>query len=1084
MRTIKTWLAAMIALSCSLTASAEIVQVDGIWYDLVKKIAKVTQSGDDTNSKYSGSVAIPSEVIYDGAAYRVASIGNKAFRNCSGLASITIPESVTSIEDEAFYGCSGLTSITIPESVTSIGEKSFAYCSSLVSIVIPNSVAKIGLEAFAYCSGLTSIIMIPESLTSFGRRAFLECTGELFFCCDYFNTRDPVDYYNSPFYGSEFSKVVIGDNVTHIPSFAFYGCSSLTSITIPESVTYIGTSSFYGCSNLTEVYINSIEAWCEMGGSNSLCCAYNLYLNGELVTELVIPKGVTSIGNYAFHNCSSLTAVTIPESVTDIGESAFKNCYNLASITILEGVTDIGWSTFYGCSSLTFIAIPEGVTRIEADVFNECSKLAAIVLPKSLEYMNYRVLANCEELLDVYCYAETAPIAYDETFEKSYPEGMILHVPANAVGNYRTTAPWSSFGVIESLGTAISNLAICESSVTLMEEETLTLNITTTPSNADKNLIAWSSSNPNVASVDANGKVLAVSPGTATITAKAYDGSKLSASCEVEVVAAPRYAITFILDGEIFYTDTLIGGKKIKMPEAPEREGYTFSGWGEVPEFMPTNDLVVNGTFTVNKYLVTFKIGDEIITSDSLEYGTVIILPEEPVKEGHTFCGWSEIPEMMPAGDVIVNGRFVTNKYLVTFKVDGEVIASDSLEYGSRIIIPAIPDPIGYTFNGWNEVDETVPARDVTYEGVYTANIYKVCYYVYVDDGPEPELVHTAEVVYGTPIVLPEAPIKEGYTFSGWSESPEMMPAYDVTVSGTFIINKYLVTLKVGDEVVAFDYLEYGTPINFVFPVAPEKEGYTFNGWGEMDETVPAHDVVYEGTYTVNTYKVYYYLGVELEPVHIAEVAYGDTISLFSLPNKEGYTFSGWSAVPETMPAEDVFINGAFIPNVYKLYCYVDEELVHIVELMYGEYIPQYIPTKEGHTFSGWSEAPETMPTEDVTIYGTFTANVYKVYYYVGEALVHTAEVTYGETIPEYIYEPTNEGDEFIGWVGGIYATMPAHDVTYTANIVNGIDAMSTDNSQLTTVIYDLSGRRIVVDDLRELQEGIYLINGRKVVIK
>lgn len=125
---------------------------------------------------------------------------------------------------------------------------------------------------------------------------------------------------------------------------------------------------------------------------------------------------------------------------------------------------------------------------------------------------------------------------------------------------------------------------------------------------------------------------------------------------------------------------------------------------------------------------------------------------------------------------------------------------------------------------------------------------------------------------------------------------------------------------------------------------------------------------------------------------------------------------------------------------------------------------------------------PKTMPAEDVTISGTFTVNIYKVYYYVGEELVHAAEVAYGEVIPEYIYEPTGEGDVFEGWIGETYETMPAHDVSYTANITNGI-THSTLNSQPST-IYDLNGRKIKVDDLRELREGIYIINGKKVIIK
>ena len=211
--------------------------------------------------------------------------------------------------------------------------------------------------------------------------------------------------------------------------------------------------------------------------------------------------------------------------------------------------------------------------------------------------------------------------------------------------------------------------------------------------------------------------------------------------------------------------------------------------------------------------------------------------------------------------------------------------------------------------------------------------------------------------------------------------------------------------------------------------------------------------------------------------VHKAEVTIPDA------PTKEGYTFSGWSEVPETMPAEDVTINGFFTVNKYLVTFKIGDEVISSESLEYGATIvvPE-APEREGYTFDGWGEVAETVPAGDVTYEGTYTVNVYKVYYYVGEELVHTAEVAYGESIPEYVYETIVEGDEFVGWIGEIYETMPAHDVTYTANITNDISRSTMGDSQLT--IYDLNGRKIEVDDLRELAKGIYIVNGRLVVIK
>ena len=1245
------------AMLVPLVASAEKVEIDGIWYNLVSKAkqAEVTYKGDSYDSysnEYSGSITIPATVTYNGVDYSVTSIGDYTFYYCSSLTAITLPEGVTSIGEHAFSNCSSLITITIPEGVTSIGKSAFSGCSSLTTITIPEGVTSIGNYAFDGCSSLTAVhisdiaawcnikfsdyfsnplyyahnlylngelvkqLTIPDGVTSIGGYAFEGCSSLTAITIP--SSVTSIGW-NAFYYCSSLTTITLPESVTSIGEGAFSGCESLTAINIPEGVTSIGMFAFDGCSSLTAVHISSIEAWCKISfvdsHSNPLCSAHNLYLNGELVTELVIPEGVTSIGNYAFQGCSSLTAITIPESVTSIGDFAFDGCSSLTSITIPEGVTSIGYRAFRYCSSLTSIIIPEGVTSIEGSAFEYCSSLTAIILPEGVTSIgNYafrdcsslttitlpegvwsigsNAFANCPELLDVYCYAKSVPQAEADAFDGSYPEYATLHVPTSALNAYKTTAPWNSFGKFETFEITVENITLNQSTATLTEGETLVLTAMVTPNDATDKSISWSSSNPSVATVDNTGKVTAVAPGAAIITAMANDGSGVSASCEVTVLPA-EYILTAYIDGEVFVTDTLARGTIITPPDYPTKEGYTFSGWGEVPETMPAHDVTINatfipnkylvtfkigdeviasdsleyqsaivapeapekegyafngwgdvagtvpasdltyegsysvnsylltyavdgetvqsdtviygtaidviaeptkegytfsgwigvpetmpasdvtinGAFTINKYLVTFKIGDEVVVADSLEYGAAIVAPEAPEKEGYTFSGWGEVPTNVPASDVTINGAFTINKYLVTFKIGDEVIASDSLEYGAAIVAPGAPEKEGYTFNGWGDVAETVPANDLTYEGSYTINSYLLAYTV---DG---EIVQSDSVMYGAEINVIAEPTKEGYTFSGWIGVPETMPAYDVTINGAFTINKYLVTFKIGDEVIASDSLEYGAAI--VAPGAPEKEGYTFDGWGDVAETVPASDLTYEGSYTVNSYLLTY--TVDGEVVQADSVVYGSAVTALDEPNKEGYTFSGWSDIPATMPASDVTINGAFIINKYLVTFKIGDEVIASDSLEYGAAIvAPDAPEKEGYTFNGWGDVAETVPAGDVAYEGSYTVNVYNVYYYVGEELVHTAEVAYGEAIPEYVYEPAEEGCTFLGWVGESYEAMPAHDVTYTANIDNGIEQFIIDNSQL--MIYDLTGRRVI--NTENLKGGIYIVNGRKVIVK
>ena len=243
---------------------------------------------------------------------------------------------------------------------------------------------------------------------------------------------------------------------------------------------------------------------------------------------------------------------------------------------------------------------------------------------------------------------------------------------------------------------------------------------------------------------------------------------------------------------------------------------------------------------TQRTFNLIYKVDDEVYKIEEIKEGEAITPEAEPTKEGYTFSGWSEIPETMPSHDVTVTGTFTINNYKLTYVVDGEEYKIYDVEYGATITPEAEPTKEGYTFSGWSEIPETMPAHDVTVTGTFSINKYKLTYLI---DGEE---YKAYELEYGTTITPEAEPTKEGYTFSGWSEIPETMPAHDVTVTSTFSINSYKLTYMIDDNVYKEVMYEYGATIT----PEPQPEGdYARFEWIGVPETMPANDVVVYASY-------------------------------------------------------------------------------------------------------------------------------------------------------------------------------------------------------------------------------------------
>jgi len=269
------------------------------------------------------------------------------FYYCSGLTSVTIPNSVTSIRSSAFRGCSGLTSVTIPNSVTSIGDFAFENCSGLTSVTIGNSVTSIGEYAFEYCSGLKKVI-VKDIAAWCGIKFGGYNSNPLTYAKHLYSDED-----------TEITNLIIPNSVTSIGEYAFNGCSGLTSVTIPNSVTSIGKEAFYKCSGLTSVTIGS---------------------------------GVTSIGNRAFDGVDFPTVVSLIENPFTIagktsGSRTFsQNTFNNATLYVPKGTIDKykatdGWKDF--------LFIEEGTGGGDIPTTQKCEK-------PTISYENGKLTFTCE----------------------------------------------------------------------------------------------------------------------------------------------------------------------------------------------------------------------------------------------------------------------------------------------------------------------------------------------------------------------------------------------------------------------------------------------------------------------------------------------------------------------------------------------------------------------------------------------------------------------------------------------------------------------------------------------------------------
>ena len=405
---------------------------------------------------FTGCQSITTLVVPEG----VTTVGCEAFCHCYNLADIQLPETLTTLYFGAFSR-TGIETISFPAAVTELPDWIVDNCQNLTEVELPTTLTYIGQYAFAGCNNLTSI-SIPGTVTSIRENAFENCSvlktvinfSNLTFTAgsedngyvayyadkvinapngtkvgDYvFTTADGVNTLVG-YIGYE-TELVLPENFNGqdyaVGNDVFANNTAITSITVPTSVTAFGTA-FEGCTSLEAVHITDLAHWCSIEfvtatyTSNPVSVAHNLYLNGELVTELVIPEGVTEIKHDAFRGCTSFTNVIIPEGVTSIEAYAFNECTSMTSITLPESLKNIYWGAFSGCAALESITLPAGIEMVDGISFY-----------------------NCHSLSEVTCLATTPPTAYNNSSDRFFgiAENATLYVPRDCGAAYAATE-WS-----------------------------------------------------------------------------------------------------------------------------------------------------------------------------------------------------------------------------------------------------------------------------------------------------------------------------------------------------------------------------------------------------------------------------------------------------------------------------------------------------------------------------------------------------------------------------------------------------------------------------------------------------------------